>query len=332
MEKERKRTEHAVGVADDVCPKPDDKALDSDCQFQANSTSDAALVVLPDTTSGQSRHFIRFADRQWWINYHWHNPGNSWDHDAGKGTYEWGNGWFNSDFDPKNFFTQDQDGPVTLRAFKKPDGSGVVTSEIVLADILGYGSYLVTAHADTGSFGSLDEAAVFGIFTYQYSLAPKGGCINRQRELDALETISSKYAYKNHNNDGHNAQFTIQPVDADPSPELIHRFTIPDPCPYITTLMTWKAPPEGGFPVVLFAAYNGDFTYEQLKTGNYDVMPYLLQKWQMVDPNNAPKYVPLHTGQSCERLHINLYLAKGTPPTEEQRVTLTRFQYIPDQP
>ncbi|HEY9757834.1 MAG TPA: hypothetical protein V6C97_21890 [Oculatellaceae cyanobacterium] len=306
----------------DACPKPD-QVPDSDCHFQTNSTSPKALEVLPAQTNGESRHFIKFADRQWWINFHWHNPDNSWDPDRFKGTYDYGkDGQYNSDFDPKRFYTTNADGSVTLKAFQKPASDpykGVVTSEIVMKDKIGYGKFLVTARADNGTFATLDPYAILGIFTYQYANAAVPGLQNVNRELDLLETIST---IAQPDRKTGNAQFAIQPARDN---QTIKRMEIPSDCKFITVLMEWKEEEISGIsvPLARFEIYNGDFTEADLVNNPGKQFA----TWAYID--NSGIYVPKYTKESCVRFHINFWLWKGTAPKSPQAVTITRFQYTP---
>ncbi|MFZ0709494.1 MAG: hypothetical protein WAM53_05595 [Terrimicrobiaceae bacterium] len=85
--------------------------------------------------------FIEFGQRhddpsrkyRWWLNYQWTQK---------TGTYAYGDGNMRSNFDPKQFFTLNGDGSVTLKAFGS-ERDKCITSELVLEDILGWGSYLV---------------------------------------------------------------------------------------------------------------------------------------------------------------------------------------------
>src|SRR5262249_37436317 len=155
--------------------------------------------------------FVTFGDMKgsntWWINYHW---------SRGSGTYA--NGWFNSIFDPQNFWKKTDEG-LTLRAYGTEKGK-CITSELVSEAIAPIGDeykFLVTARVDSGTknFAALDENVIFGIFTYQY------GCTanpNVHQELDLLEIVSKEVAKKTQDGypkkDGdYNAQFTVQPWD-----------------------------------------------------------------------------------------------------------------------
>jgi hypothetical protein len=258
--------------------------------------------------------FITFAGNRWWINYWWSKE---------TGTYVWGNdGQFRSNFDPKQFVRLNNYG-LTLRAFGTEQDK-CITSEIVLEDIVGCGDYVVTARADQGSFAKLDDNVVFGIFTYQWGEAPPAQGKNTHREIDLLETISeAAQGYKG------NAQFALQPAFDLPVPNLLHRFTIPD-TEYITAHM-FRSSGDMGLEL-----YTGNYSYNDLfPPGQPEQrkLPIVGASWDPVvdnqDHNKIVPYVPKHTPQSCERLHINLYLVGGRPPRREQSITLTRFEYKP---
>jgi hypothetical protein len=196
--------------------------------------------------------------------------------------------------------------------------------KIVLEDILGWGSYLVTARAENGTFADLDPNSIFGLFTYQWGIADPNsvdGKYNPHREMDLLETISQKAQ-------GHpgQAQFALQLAsDSDGS---IQRFSYkidekPIEPEYITAVMTWWSSPDPVYDrSVHFAVYNGDYSFEQLPGA------VLLKQWKVGEGNpELMNKVSIHSPSSKERFHINFYLWGGKPPGSPQAVRLTRFQY-----
>jgi hypothetical protein len=244
---------------------------------------------------------IEFSGYKWWINYHWSQE---------TGTYVWGDGGtFNSIFNPKII---EQDGNNVRLWVSNPTSPGQAwqTSEIVLVDKLGYGRYLVTAWADGGSFSDLDPNAVFGMFTYQYSEAPRDQGENIHREIDLLEVLRGGSS---------NAQFTLQPWSHVPTPW--DPFTIPPNTPCITAMLSWEAHENGVVVSTTMHLYLGDYSLETL--------PPLESAWRIWRPaqQGFGALVPRHTDASCERFHINLWLMKGNAPAREQSVTLTRFQF-----
>jgi hypothetical protein len=246
---------------------------------------------------------ISFANRNWWINYYWSKA---------TGTYIYGdNGNFQSIFNPKNI---ERVGDGVRLWIRSPESSDKPwqTSEIVLVDKLGYGRYLITARADIGSFSDLDQNAVFGIFTYQYSNAP--GTDNVHREIDLLEVLRGGKS---------NAQFTLQPWEHKPTPW--DPFTLPPNTGVLTIVLDWIV--GGGFETYLhFYLFRGDYAL--------DTLPPLSSAWRRWAPRSLGfgNLIPSHTDTSCERLHINLWLMHGKPPASEQSVTVTRFQFKPQKP
>jgi len=136
------------------------------------------------------------------------------------GGYEWrvrdapsSRGNFNY-YDPANAWV-DEAGALHLRIAKT--GKGWTCAEISLTSSLGYGTYEYTVR-DTSH---MDPAAVFGMFTYDYS----GGALNN-REMDIEISRWGAPANKN-------AQYTVQPyyVAANverfqvPAGKLVHSLT-----------------------------------------------------------------------------------------------------------
>jgi hypothetical protein len=260
--------------------------------------------------------FVTFGDHagspmKWWINYHWTSQ---------SGTYA--NDWFNSNFDPKQFF-QLSGNELTLRAFDPNDPHdpkiSCIASELV-SEALAQGTYtfLVTARVDQGgispSFAFLDPNVIFGIFTYQWGGADPNDTPNIHRELDLLETVNAEWAQVDV--PGSNAQFTVQPWNANSSPPNypnLERLTIPD-TRYLTAVMFHNLQGLLGVTYQLFA---GNYSLDDLAKKENPPAPFAT--WQV-----PTDYIPPDGG--CPRFHINLYLAKGTPPQKEQRITITRIQ------
>jgi hypothetical protein len=276
---------------------------DNDDNFKNDLRNPAAVKICPNQNP-----LIRFADHDWWINYHWSKA---------TGSYVWGGKdpnepVFGTIFDPRIIET----GPDFVRLwtrqpdpnrFPPPPGGTAVwrTSEIVLVDKMKYGHYLVTARADNGSFSDFDPQTVFGLFSYQNSTAPSG--MNIHREIDLLEVLRGG---------GSNAQFTLQPWDYNPHPW--DPFTIPPNTPVVTAVLRWVE--EGGQPSAYFHLFLGDYTL-----ANHPPWNNAFRNW---NGGNFPSLVPRWTPTSCVRFHMNLWLMHGKTPSSgrEQSVTITRFQ------
>jgi hypothetical protein len=250
---------------------------------------------------------IKFAGRDWWINYHWSKK---------TGPFVWGgdNGsepLFGTIFDPKII----EAGPDFVRLWtKRPDTSRFPvgkpvwrTSEIVLVDKMDYGHYLVTARADNGSFSDFDKQTVFGLFSYQHSNAPSGA--NVHREMDLLEVLHG---------DKSNAQFTLQPWSHNPHPW--DPFMLPANTPVVTLVLRWFE--EAGKPRVDLHLFIGDYTLKDLP----GLWGQEFRAWHPSD--KFGDLVPRWTPTSCVRFHMNLWLMHGKEPSSgrEQSVTITRFE------
>jgi hypothetical protein len=242
---------------------------------------------------------FEFAGRQWWINYHWSPESGIY---AGEP--------FNSIFDPK-IIERTSDG---VRFWIKPPGQydRWQTSELVSVEKVAYGRHLVTARADGGSFSDLDPNAVFGVFTYQYSEAPPSQGLNKHREIDMIEVLRGGNS---------NAQFTLQPWDYSPHPW--HPFTLPPNTPVITVVTDWYID-QGLERQAFFAVFLGDYSLETLPPTPWPQKAYAF--WS-ARKDGFQDLIPQITATSCARIHINLWLMHGQPPSKPQSVTVTRVQY-----
>ncbi len=263
---------------------------DDDSHFsKANIFNPEATRYCPNNNP-----LIRFAGRDWWINYHW-----------SQNTGTWADEPFKSIFDPK--IVKAATDHITLQILPNPaNPSAWLTSEIVLLDKLGYGKYLITAKTDAGGFADLDAHAVFGAFLYQYSEAPPDQGPNIHREIDFLEVLRSGEG---------NAQFTLQPWDG--TGNTVKYFKIPPGQNTITIETHWY--PSANGLMSIFHCYLGDYTLANLPPYNEAV-----GFWRAEN-----RFVPQHTAASCERLHINLWLMHGAAPSRPQSATITRFEFQP---
>src|SRR5262249_42655832 len=104
-----------------------------------------------------------------------------------------------------------------------------------------------------------------------------------------------------------NAQFTVQPWDQNKWNNITR---------YLTAWLSWSSGWWRGvlYQYVSFGLYDGDYSRGEIENHNaFAVWP-------------VPSKNTFKGDGGAQRFHINLYLAEGTPPEEEQRVTITRFQ------
>lgn len=277
-------------------PKQVSQSFDDDSHFRDNTKNPKANQNCPNDNP-----FIEAFGHKWWINYHWSEK---------TGTYVYGkDGVFRSNFDPRIIKTDGKSIDLNIiRGQQEQDDSK--TSEIVLADKLGYGHYAVYATMQNGSFDTLDPNAVFGIFTYQYSNAPSG--VNVNREIDCLEVISPDQKKQGH------AQFTLQPWTMN-APRL--QFSLPKNMKGLTSYMRW-GPGE-----LECRLYQNWASIDDIIRN--DIPP--VESWMpsKSDPAGTKKFLPDHTDTSCERFHINLWLLFGKRPKENQSVKIESFEYKP---
>jgi hypothetical protein len=236
----------------------------------------------------------------WWINYQWSKK---------TGTYA--GEPFNSIFDPK-IIEKVNDG-VTLW-IRQPDiqqGPNWRTSELVLTGAkgektAGMGTHLATVRADSGSFSKFDPNVVFGFFIFQYD---KSAPPNIHREVDFIEFI---------NNGGDNAQFMLQPFNWKGGDSVSgFRFPAPD-CSVVTIVASWDK--GGTLPVANFYCFLGDYSLDTLPAYSS-----AYQRWDGVDAGFG-ELIP--GGAGFQRVHFNFYLmGGGAPPSGEQSVTVTRYEY-----
>jgi hypothetical protein len=270
-------------------------AYDDDSYFQPQNTNN------PEATKycpGKDP-FVMFANRRWWINYHW---------TQNQGTYAYEP--FKSIFDP-TIIKNSADG-IQLQILPGDDPSVWRTSELVLMDKLGYGKYLITARADGGSFSDLDPNAIFGAFLYQYSEAPPSNGPNIHREIDFIEVLRNGVGQ---------AQFTLQPFESNPHP--VEFFKIPPGTNVITVINHWYIDPSNR-RIAFFSCYSGDWSFT-----NPPPEDRLIAQWRPAEIPGVQPLIPDHTADSCERLHLNLWLMHGAAPSGPQSVTVTRFEYEP---
>ena len=168
----------------------------------------------------------------------------------------------------------------------------------------GFGKYLVAAQTPT-DFNTLANNCCFGAFTYQFLADPS--ITNQHRELDMLECSRFGNA-----GEPTNAQFTLQPWKPTGN---VHRITIQSGKSEITLVMDWQAQ---GKPVT-FNLYYGLYEFNTLP-GSPDIT------WTTAA--NQDTYIP---NQGCQIVHFNLWRQPpaSVTPSEDQHVTIKRFQYQP---
>jgi hypothetical protein len=249
---------------------------------------------------------IDFAGHQWWTNYHWSKA---------TGPYAWGGDnpnepVFGTVFDP--YLVTHYKGTELKLAIEPPNPPKYKswrTSEVCLMDNLGYGRYLVSA--GTGeNFAGLDKNVVFGMFTYQFTAAPRSEGPNVQREIDALEVL-----FRGNPGD---AQFMLQPWDNRP-PGLY--FNIPQGIGNITVTLDWYPDPsDQEKKVATFAVYEGRYSFATLPPP-----PNWLAQ---LKAQNMP-FANLIPSHGWERFHFNLWLMHGQAPQGRQEVVIRGFEYLP---
>lgn len=138
----------------------------------------------------------------------------------------------------------------------------------------------------------LNENVVAGLFTYETDT----------REIDIEFAKWGELA-----ND--NSQFVVQPYDPDVTPGNIHRFNIELNGTHSTHSFDWKL----------------DRIFFQSAHGHYEVPPatHIIDSWRYDGPDVPPA--------GNERVHLNLWLFQGEPPTDGQEieVVITKFEFIP---
>lgn len=288
------------------------------------------FIYIPTTLNG-----VQNSKTKWWTNYWWGL--NEWH----EGTYI-GDPKFRSDFDPKKFYKQLDDGTVKLTAFwdknrrnpssNQPDPCWI-TAELVCGGMDGtndyfygtYGHYAVIV--STEDFGSFDPGVCFGVFTYQFGKAadPDEGrrCENVNREIDLLETISTAQQ-KLHGN----AQFALQPASPDqPDGKSLLRFTIPKGTPTVTAYMYWGDPL--GLETTKIRLYAGDHTISSI---THDKSLKALAEWDVgnFDSDNGHAWYANVPKPKHQRMHINLYVPGANDIANKEHVNeviIKRFEY-----
>jgi hypothetical protein len=168
-------------------------------------------------------------------------------------------------------------------------------TEIIGADPLGYGTYLVTVQSRADL---LDENIVFGFFTWEDCVPP------HYRELDVELTRWSDP------NEPNNLQYVVMPD----WPGHKQRFNIDYSAGTNSTthVITWN---KGE---VSFCSYYGDFS----------VIPppeYLIASWSFTVNQDIPE-------AGLESPRINFWLDYGNPPNNGQgaEFIVTKFKYLAD--
>ncbi len=180
----------------------------------------------------------------------------------------------------------------------KQSGSVWYSTEVVLADALGYGDYRFTTRGD---LDAIDPNAVLGVFLWQYGACydPSYGWWNPYNEIDIEFS-----RWQNPANDP--AQYVAQPFDW---PGNISRFDYDWGVDEQTThAIRWNA------DQVEFRSWRG---------GPLDELPAnMIHSWTY---NGA--HIPR---PEQPRVHLNLWLIGGSPPTIPQEVVFEDFRFEPE--
>ena len=288
----------------DAARSPSVTENDDPHMSNANIYNPNAITCCPSNNP-----LIDFAGQKWWTNFHWSKD---------SGPYVWGGDnpnepLFGTVFDPYLATNWSENKSKVLLRIEPPNAQypkSWRTSEICLLNNLGYGRYLVTA--GTGmprGFSGLDPNTVFGIFTYQFTAAPRSDGPNIYRELDALEVLRGSNS---------NAQFMLQPWDNRPPGKY---FTIPAGTEKITVTLDWYLE-RSGQKVARFAFYTRALSFKDLPgvwpDGSYEHLD--------ATNSNFKDLIPSH---GSERFHIDLWLMHRRAPAGKQEVVMDGFEYLP---
>ena len=154
-------------------------------------------------------------------------------------------------------------------------------SEIVSQKSFGYGEYIFYVASNVEKY---DQNVVAAMFTYE----------NDKREIDIEFTGSGFGNTSKMNTYG---WYTVQPKPYNDTNQKLFKLNLTDN--YSSHKFIWSS------ENIFFQSYHGH--YPQLPSGDY-----LIQEWTYIGSKNPPA--------GKERLHINLYLLGGEPPTDGQEV------------
>ena len=168
-------------------------------------------------------------------------------------------------------------------------------AEIISDRSFGYGQYRFTVSTPVNSLGT---NAVLGMFTYSYDSA------YNDREID-IEQSRWGYGYGPNNVE----DYAVAPVGA--GQEL--NFALPAGVTNSTHCFTWQSGYQ--YTNIAFQSLNGNFASLPAATN-------VLENW------NCSLGVPPAGG---EQVHINLWLFRGNPPTNNQpvEVIISQFEFVP---
>lgn len=203
--------------------------------------------------------------------------------------YEWrirdapsGRGGMNN-YDANNAFT-DSTGALHLRIAKAADDW--TCAEVTLTRSLGYGTYSFIVR----DISHLPPAAVFGIFTWDYS-----GTGQNNREMDLEVSRWGDPTIRN-------AQYVLQPFYV---PENVYRLALPSGV--LTHSLRW----EPGR--VLFRTFRG---------------PDLDGKTLPIAQHLFTSGVPSHATESV-RMNLYIFRSAKEPLSNETEVVVEKFEYLP---
>ena len=179
------------------------------------------------------------------------------------------------------------------------------SSEVILLDRLGHGSYVFKTNSRTDT---LDPNATFGMFTWDPYGDDESSGNSHHREIDFED---SRWGVAS----DPNTQNVVQPWDV---PGNRHRYSLPDLSvnPALTRIFTWK--PRS----IVFTALTGHQS-ENYPPGS------LIDRWAYFHNPASGHYVPA-PGRETVRLNLWLNNSPPVPATNEPiEVVITDFSFTP---
>ncbi len=173
------------------------------------------------------------------------------------------------------------DGTGHLHLKIRKEGDKWYCPEIISQQSFGYGEYIFYVASNVEKY---DPSVVSAMFTYE----------NDSREVDIEFTNSGFGSASKKDTPG---WYTVQPSPYTSANQ--YRFKLNLAEDYSTHKFIWSS------KNIFFQSYHGH--YPQLPSAEY-----LIQEWTYTGSKNPPA--------GRERLHINLYLLGGVPPTNQQEV------------